>query len=94
MTDREAIKKDAWSRGRIIEGIDPDLFRKDDYGNWLKYDEFLEEKAMGWDIERRYSPVITGSEFYPVARSRMKRIYQEVEKAINKKMQTRASERR
>jgi hypothetical protein len=92
LADRATIMKDAWSRGRLIEGIDPDVFRKDEYGNWLKYDEFLAEKAMGWDVERRYSPVSYGSAFYPVARSRVKRIYMEVEKIIEKRIKESALE--
>ena len=86
MVDLVINKKEIWSKGRIVPGADPDLFRKDDYGYWIKYEEFLTGNKMAWDLEKRYSQDSSEPDLRPVARIRLKRIFQEVEKAIEEKM--------
>ncbi len=94
MADIEAIKRETWLKAKVISGADPAVIRKDDYGYWLKYDEFLTNNKMAWDLEKRYSPDTSVPELYPVSRIRMRRIYEEVEKVIAEKMKTKGSDMR
>jgi hypothetical protein len=94
LADIEAIKRETWLKAKVISGADPAVVRKDDYGYWLKYDEFLTNNKMAWDLERRYSQDCSESEIYPVARIRMRRIYEEVEKVICEKMRAMGSDKK
>lgn len=56
----ESWKKIAWLKARKVEGIDPDMFRKDACGAWIKWAEFENnENPFGWVIEHIF-PITKG----------------------------------
>ena len=45
-------KKIAWEKARKVESIDPDMFRKDACGAWIKWSEYGNtENPFGWVID-------------------------------------------
>lgn len=57
----DAQKKLAvWSKGRVIPGQDPSMWRYDDYGNFIQYSEYGNRNSpFGWEIDHRI-PVANG----------------------------------
>ena len=47
---KEMIKK-VWEKARKIPGKDPAKYRRDPYGNVLKYESYGKNSEMGWDID-------------------------------------------
>ena len=46
------IIKLVWEKGRIVEGFDPALFRKDACGAWIAWDKFgVQDNLYGWEID-------------------------------------------
>lgn len=42
----------AWSKARIVEGFDADIFRKDACGAWIHKDMFSQQGSMyGWGVD-------------------------------------------
>lgn len=53
-------KKDAvWEKGKRIQGKDPDLYRKDKFGNELFYHSYGKMSEKGWEIDHS-KPVSEG----------------------------------
>lgn len=45
-------KKDAvWQKGKTVRGKDPDLYRKDIYGNVMYKSSYGKNSPMGWEID-------------------------------------------
>ena len=43
--------EEAWLRATIIEGNDPNVFRKDPCGAWIRHDCYGTETEYGWNID-------------------------------------------
>ncbi len=43
-----------WAKGRIVEGLDPSLFRKDACGALIVSDKYGMDNPFGWEIDRIY----------------------------------------
>lgn len=62
MSSIEEIKIVAWRKARVIEGYDPDIFRKDACGAWIRKDMFRQPNNMyGWDVDLIFPKVLGGS---------------------------------
>ncbi len=40
-----------WSKGRIVQGNDVNVFRKDSYGTWMKWDQYGQTSQYGWEVD-------------------------------------------
>ena len=83
--NEEESKSDIWQKEKIISGTDPDEYRKDESGYWMKYDQFRTHAKMAWDYERRSVAPSGESEYHPIAAIRLNRIDNEVDKVIDEK---------
>ena len=52
-------KEDVWEKGTKIRGKDPDLYRKDKFGNTLFKNSYGKDSEMGWEIDHS-KPVSKG----------------------------------
>ncbi|MBB4266322.1 hypothetical protein [Roseospira visakhapatnamensis] len=66
----DAERRALWTRAGPIEGMDPDMYRHDDYGNIIKYTSFNDRQSdYGWEADYSSGPgptAVGGDE--PVAR--------------------------
>jgi 5-methylcytosine-specific restriction endonuclease McrA len=44
-------KQKAWENASTVRGKDPDLYRKDPYGNVIYKPSYGKASAMGWDVD-------------------------------------------
>jgi len=56
MSDKKEI---AWENAHIIRGKNPDVYRKDDYGNVIYKSSYGKQSDMGWEVDHRY-PISKG----------------------------------
>ncbi len=48
----EDLKDAVWQKGYVISGKDPNIWRKDIYGNFIKYDQYgNRDSKYGWEID-------------------------------------------
>jgi hypothetical protein len=42
----------AWNRARAVSNNDPSVFRKDIFGNWIRWDDYGDRQAKyGWEVD-------------------------------------------
>ena len=51
MSDNKEI---AWNNAHRIKGKDPNVYRKDDYGNIIYKSSYGKQSEMGWEIDHRH----------------------------------------
>lgn len=52
MNFSDDIIKSVWSRGRVVEGVDPTQFRKDACGAWIAWEKYgSTDNPFGWQID-------------------------------------------
>lgn len=44
----------AWNKAHKIKGKNPDLYRKDDYGNMIYKSSYGKQSKMGWELDHKY----------------------------------------
>lgn len=60
--DIDVIKETLWLKARAVEGYDPDIFRKDACGAWIRKDMFGQPDNMfGWGIDFIFPKVLGGT---------------------------------
>lgn len=47
----ELIKNQVWGKALIVAGYNPNIWRKDLVGAWIKYDQYGENTKYGWEID-------------------------------------------
>lgn len=47
-------KEDAWEHAHKIQGKNPDVYRKDDYGNTIYKSSYGKQSDMGWEIDHSF----------------------------------------
>ncbi len=52
-------KDDAWNNAHIIRGKNPNLYRKDDFGNKIYKPSYGKQSDMGWEIDHSH-PISKG----------------------------------
>ena len=53
--DTESIIKSVWQKGQAVEGLNPDLYRKDPCGAWIVWDKYgVQDSIYGWEIDHIY----------------------------------------
>jgi len=48
---RPGCKQATFNKGKKVRGLDPEEWRKDTFGNLIKYDEHGKTTKYGWDID-------------------------------------------
>ena len=61
MSDKKEI---AWENAHIIRGKNPDVYRKDDYGNEIYRSSYGKQSTKGWEVDHRH-PVSKGGTDVP-----------------------------
>ncbi len=52
-----------WNKGTIVDGYDPNLFRKDPAGAWIARSEYgNRESKFGWEIDHVYPKALGGDD--------------------------------
>ena len=55
MMDVNLLRRSVWEKGQIVEGFDPDLYRKDPCGAWIVWDKYgIQDNIYGWEIDHIY----------------------------------------
>ena len=44
-------KEIAWENAHKVRGRNPDVYRKDDYGNLMYWSSYGKQSDMGWEID-------------------------------------------
>lgn len=52
-------KDDIWNKAKAIRGQNPDVWRKDDFGNKIKYGSYGTQGQYGWEVDHK-NPVSKG----------------------------------
>ena len=56
--DQKALR-DIWQKGYITEEADPEIWRKDECGAWIRWGAYGDvESQFGWDVD----PTVPGSD--------------------------------
>ena len=51
-TPRETLVLNVWEKGKVIKDLDPDEWRLDAYGNFIRLDEYGNRNSQhGWEID-------------------------------------------
>ncbi len=58
MASRKQVEE-VWGKGREIRGKDPDTWRKDTYGNTIRFGSYGTCGDYGWEIDHK-NPVANG----------------------------------
>ena len=52
MTITSDLKLAVWQKARVVEGFNPDMFRKDACGAWISWDKYgIKDTLYGWEID-------------------------------------------
>ena len=55
--NKELDVREIWVRGLVIKGLDPDVYRMDDLGRWMRFADYGDRLShFGWEVHRRESP--------------------------------------
>lgn len=46
--------EEAWNNAHKIRGKNPDVYRKDDYGNIMYKSSYGRQSDMGWEIDHKH----------------------------------------
>lgn len=59
----EARKRTAWEKASVVPGNDPNIFRKDAFGWWIKWTEYGDrDSEYGWEIDHVQPTILGGSD--------------------------------
>jgi len=56
------IKKAVWKKGSVIEGYDPNVYRRDICGTAMQYDQHGKGGKYGWEIDHIKPSALGGSD--------------------------------
>ncbi len=62
MTYNTELLKAIWRKARVIEGLDPDMFRKDAGGALIMWDKFGKINPYGWEIDHIFPRSLGGDD--------------------------------
>lgn len=52
MVITDELKLAVWEKARTVEGLNPDMFRKDACGAWMSWDKYgMKDNLYGWEID-------------------------------------------
>ncbi len=54
----------AWKKGKVVPPNDPNVYRKDYAGAWIRKDQYGQEKEYGWVVDHR-NPLSNGGTYNP-----------------------------
>lgn len=48
----DSLKQQVWEKGQVVEGFNPDLYRKDPCGAWIVWEKYgVQDNIYGWEID-------------------------------------------
>ncbi len=51
-----------WAKGRVIPNYDPAVWRRDDYGNAMRYADYGDRDSdFGWELDHRIPSALGGT---------------------------------
>ena len=53
---------DVWDKGRSVRGRDPETWRKDEYGNLMRFGSYGTQGEYGWEIDHKNPVSNNGSD--------------------------------
>lgn len=62
MAGTQDRKDDVWDKAATIRGKDPDLYRRDPYGNMMYKPSYGKDSDMGWEIDHIKPESLGGSD--------------------------------
>lgn len=49
------LKRKVWEKAQVVDGLNPDLYRKDPCGAWIVWDKYgVQDNIYGWEIDHIY----------------------------------------
>ncbi len=46
------LKQRVWEKGQVVNGFNPDMYRKDPCGAWIAWDKYgVQDNMYGWEID-------------------------------------------
>lgn len=46
------LKQRVWEKGQVVDGFNPDMYRKDPCGAWIAWDKYgVQDNMYGWEID-------------------------------------------
>lgn len=49
------LKRAVWEKAQAVEGLNPDMYRKDPCGAWIVWDKYgVQDNIYGWQIDHIY----------------------------------------
>lgn len=64
LDSEESKKRAVWAKARVIPGINPDLFRYDDDGSLICFEEYGQYTEYGWQIDHQTPTALGGLDRY------------------------------
>ncbi len=48
-------KMQVWQKAQVVDGYNPDMYRKDSCGAWIVWDKFgVQDSIYGWEVDHVY----------------------------------------
>lgn len=47
--------EDVWNNAHKVRGKNPEVYRKDDYGNMMYKSSYVKQSDMGWEVDYRHT---------------------------------------
>jgi len=57
-----ATRSSIWFKGQVVPGNDSNVFRRDIYGAWMKWDQYGTTSQYGWEVDHIVPLARGGSE--------------------------------
>lgn len=46
-----ATRSAIWAKAQIVQGNDANVYRRDSYGTWIKWDQYGQTSQYGWEVD-------------------------------------------
>lgn len=62
------LKQQVWEKGQIVDGFNPDMYRKDPCGAWIVWDRYgVRDSLYGWEIDHIFPQATLQEKGVPAA---------------------------
>jgi 5-methylcytosine-specific restriction endonuclease McrA len=51
MSFTDDVVDQVWEKGKAVSGYNPNVYRQDSYGSWMRFTEYGKETEAGWEID-------------------------------------------
>ena len=60
--ESETRKRAAWQKASVVPGYDPQLLRRDRFGNLMSWPEYGKQTDFGWELDHVWPTSLLGSD--------------------------------